>query len=154
MVITRRGGGHTGHINDNEAKHLFSNSLEFLTFRNLAPFSYAEDEEETIFRTAYADKTSQHRWSGDSSTDISLTANSSTVSTHRQGYKWAFHQHLIHRQGQLLNRAMLGVKSSTACMKLFLQEPPLVAPDHSFLDPTGWLDGARPANTCISPSFP
>jgi hypothetical protein len=30
----------------------------------------------------------------------------------------------------------------------------LVAPDYSLLDPTVWLDGARPANTCIPPSFP
>jgi hypothetical protein len=26
--------------------------------------------------------------------------------------------------------------------------------NHSILDPTVWLDGARPANTCILPSFP
>jgi hypothetical protein len=30
-----------------------------------------------------------------------------------------------------------------------LQEPPLVAIWVLILDPTDWLDGARPANTCI-----
>jgi hypothetical protein len=79
---------------------------------------------------------------------------SSTVSTHRQGYKWTFHRHPTHLQGQLIDRAMLGANSSTACMKLGFQEPPLVAPVLSLLDPSVWLDGARPANTCIPPSFP
>jgi hypothetical protein len=49
---------------------------------------------------------------------------------------------------------MLGAKSLTACMKLGFQEPPLVAPVVSLLDPTVLLDGARPAYTCIPPSFP
>ncbi len=29
-----------------------------------------------------------------------------------------------------------------------------MAPVSPILDPTVWLDGARPANTCIPPSFP
>ncbi len=33
------------------------------------------------------------------------------------------------------------------------KEPPLVAPWVLILDPTVWLDGAKPANTCIPPSF-
>ncbi len=49
---------------------------------------------------------------------------SSTVSTHQQDYKWTFHRHPTHRQDQLINMAMIGVNSSTACMKLGFQEPP------------------------------
>jgi hypothetical protein len=35
-----------------------------------------------------------------------------------------------------------------------LQEPPEVAPEILILDPTVWLGGARPASTCVPPSFP
>jgi hypothetical protein len=37
--------------------------------------------------------------------------------------------------------------------KVTFQEPP-IAPGASLLDATVWLDGARPANTCIPSSFP
>ncbi len=41
------------------------------------------------------------------------------MSTHRQSYK-DISSHPTHRQGQLIEMAMLGVNSSTACMKLGL----------------------------------
>jgi hypothetical protein len=34
------------------------------------------------------------------------------------------------------------------------KEPTLEAPWVLILDPTVWLDGARPTNTCVPPSFP
>ena len=47
--------------------------------------------------------------------------------THRQSYKWTFHRHPTHLQGQLIDRAMLGANSLTACMKLGFQEPPTLS---------------------------
>ncbi len=73
------------------------------------------------------------------------------VSTHRQPFHWQpVHWMPIHRQPNSSTALMslLGVNSST---DIFIDS---LQPDHSLLDPTVWLDGAWPANTCIPPSFP
>jgi hypothetical protein len=71
-------------------------------------------------------------------------------------HRMPIHRMPIHRQPNSLTVSMslLGVNSSTDIFIDSLQEPTLVAPDHSILGPTVWLDGARPANACIPPSFP
>ncbi len=62
----------------------------------------------------------------------------------------------INRQPNSLTvlMSLLGVNSSTDIFIDSLREPPVVAPDHSLLHPIVWLNGTRPANTCILPSFP
>jgi hypothetical protein len=96
-----------------------------------------------------------HTWGGDSSTAISSTAHFIDSVNSSTGLQVDISLTVsTHLQDQFIDRAMLGANSLTACMKLGFQEPPLVAPVLSLRDPTVWLDGARPANTCITPSFP
>ncbi len=61
--------------------------------------------------------------------------------------------HLWHFDQQLIWSTLLGVNWSTDIFIDSLQEPPLVALGSSLMNATVWIDGARPASTCILPSF-